>query len=1039
MKKSNLLLAILILFISVIILGCNNTDDNVNQEDETPTVDIPSVNVEDEKIEVIKSIDSFEIYTSNPKVINLDDYIKYYGSKYSFVVTTEDKGVVSVTLDEKNLTINGLKGGSEKVTVKLNNKTIIFTFLVKDEVKNPVFEDLTVEYSIDEYLSYSLELNPVDSGSYSNFNYSLKEESDYVSVDGNTINFFYLNEGDEKVVVVVSYGSNLSLEFTINIKTTSKAKYKVVNGSFDDGLNGWILDGEFGIVIDKATWWSEELPIYNEGNYFSGYGLNNESYEGETGTLTSSKFILGGNGFITFMLGGAGNDACYVKVIDSNNNVVAIYRNTKFTNFPDGFVLGDAIEDGKGMVGNTVFLANFVKYKADLTSYIGQELQVVVCDYAESGWGLVFFDELNTYNDKDLSDYHLAVNELADYEEVNDLLASKLQSQGDYTRESYEKYVNKFNEIADAVNNIALKQEVINSYCEELKTVTNELELRKIILKDKNSDNLKVIVGSSLMVNLNDYFDENNLSNVSYQVESEYEFEIDNQLLTIITSNLNVSSFSFTIKALYNGVSQQEVMINVAVIEDPRPLITSETLNMNLDLYFVNDQSLDLSSNVENVSNLEITYFVKEDEDFIELSDQFYDVELGSKTLEVKCEYVINDMVEFISYTINLEVIDSTNNRIYNGDFETGNLDGWTVNGPMGAVSSETHYWKNDPEVMEGYLFNLDGNYMFSAYAVDKEMAYGTLESLPFTVGGAGWMTYKIGAAKNTKDVYIQIVEKATGDILASFGNELWADRTDGLKSGCSLIAYKANISELIGKEVFIRVVDNAKDDYGLFFLDSFNTYYDEEPTDFHLANDFGVRGNIYEVTNGGFETGDLTGWRFIENYLYEYDRVINQDVNNNKTTFGKVSNLDGCWPNNVFYNKDGNYLFTGLEGQSFETDPNLEIYRGVLRSNIVVLKENSVITFKLGAAKNNTTGIRVVDVNTMEVIASFYNTEFGKDGKEAYLVEYYYQFANTTSLHCYIEIFDYSSGDWGLVTVDSVVCNAQNVEGKTLAINQIS
>ena len=350
--------------------------------------------------------------------------------------------------------------------------------------------------------------------------------------------------------------------------------------------------------------------------------------------------------------------------------------------------------------------------------------------------------------------------------------------------------------------------------------------------------------------------------------------------------------------------------------------------------------------------------------------------------------------------------------QIINGDFERGDLSGWTrIGGNIGAVSSESNYWINDEESAEGYSFGKDGNYLFSCYADGQsEGDTGVLISSDFIVGGSGYMTYKIGGAKNTSLVHIEVIEKESGKVLKAFGNKLWADRTESIKSGCNLIAYKADLRDLMGKTVYLRIVDNAINDYGLLFLDAFNTYHLEEPSSdlFHLATPLNLDiDDIYSVQNGGFETGDLSGWSL------------------NGDEFAKVSNLTGYWASNIVFDKDGEYLFHGLEGQSAETDPSLEGNTGYIRSNAFILKKDGWISFKLGAAKNDTTGLRIVNAETGEIIASFHNTEFGKDGNEGKLIQYAYQATELESdTYCYIEIFDNATSDWGLVSADSIVTN---------------
>ena len=135
-----------------------------------------------------------------------------------------------------------------------------------------------------------------------------------------------------------------------------------------------------------------------------------------------------------------------------------------------------------------------------------------------------------------------------------------------------------------------------------------------------------------------------------------------------------------------------------------------------------------------------------------------------------------------------------------------------------------------------------------------------------------------------------------------------------------------------------------------------------------------------------------------------------------------------------VIYNPSYEELFLA------ETDPSLEYRMGTIRSNVVLLKENSIITFKLGGAKNPNVGIRVVDANTGNVMAEFYNTEFNKhEGNEGRLMQYVYQLSNADATECYVEIFDYATHDWGLIAVDSIVLNAstKNLPGSFEAINQ--
>ena len=100
---------------------------------------------------------------------------------------------------------------------------------------------------------------------------------------------------------------------------------------------------------------------------------------------------------------------------------------------------------------------------------------------------------------------------------------------------------------------------------------------------------------------------------------------------------------------------------------------------------------------------------------------------------------------------------------------------------------------------------------MFSAYAPGaEERAVGTLTSSTFIVGGSGYVTFKVGAMKDANYVYVDVVDAETKEILVRYSNSLWTERTNDVKSGCTLVAYKADLSEFMGKEVFFRISDNA-------------------------------------------------------------------------------------------------------------------------------------------------------------------------------------------------------------------------------------
>ncbi|MBR4836729.1 MAG: hypothetical protein IKU99_06945, partial [Clostridia bacterium] len=341
-------------------------------------------------------------------------------------------------------------------------------------------------------------------------------------------------------------------------------------------------------------------------------------------------------------------------------------------------------------------------------------------------------------------------------------------------------------------------------------------------------------------------------------------------------------------------------------------------------------------------------------------------------------------------YTCNNCGLDTTEFRLVNGGFENG-LEGWTVVGNIGGVSSDRTYW------VEAIEFGMDGENMFSAYAPGAlESAVGTLTSSTFTVGGSNFVTFKLGAARDENYVYVDVVDAETKEILARYYNGLW---TDADLSGCKLVAFKADLSDFAGREVFFRVSDNADSGYGLFFVDSFVTYYESEPDGFNVATpvSYAVSGTIYDIFNGGFEMGNVQGWW-------------------NNGEIGVVTNATGYWGDNIPYEKVGDFLFTGVE--SFGADTMREGNRGSLTSSAFELGGTGWISFKLGGGGNELCYVQVIDAVSGEILAKYHQ----QAQRDAVLIQYVADLSAYIGRTIRIQVVDQAENGWGCVSFDNVV-----------------
>ncbi len=608
-------------------------------------------------------------------------------------------------------------------------------------------------------------------------------------------------------------------------------------------------------------------------------------------------------------------------------------------------------------------------------------------------------------------------------------LAQEISAQGDYTLDSYNAYKDVLEDAKALSTSESATQSEIDSMTSALTSARLSLEVRPVDAIISANKEINLISLGSREIVISDYVNTNGLSKISYKILTSNEIitasAVADGKFTITAGEVNKETdVKVTINVYYDNIAKRTVELSVKITKEEIPtLINKEVIN-ELDLAtLLNKESatLDFSKNVSYRGDLELTYSAKLGDEDITLDGTLYTFVLGTytevatyETFTVTITYTRNGKENTLEYTYKLALRDTAGYSLENGGFENG-LDGWTVVGNIGNVSTDTHYWLNDPESAEGYEFGMDGEKMFSAYTNGaEESAVGILTSPSFTLGGSGFVTFKLGAMRDANYVYVDVVDADTKEILARYYNGLWADRTNGKKSGCSLIAYKADLSAFIGREIFFRISDNADSGYGLFFVDSFITYYETEPDGFYPATpvNYDIPDTIYDLFNGGFEMGDVQGWW-------------------NVGEPGAVTGADAFF-SGVSYGKDGDYLYSGVE--DFEAGNGREGNRGTLTSSAFELGGTGYISYLLGGGGNSLCYIEVIDATTGELLAKYRQQAM----EDAVLKQYVVDLSAYIGRVIRLRLVDGAVSSWGCMSFDNVITYYPDINGLPEGITAI-
>ncbi len=178
----------------------------------------------------------------------------------------------------------------------------------------------------------------------------------YVNLDG-----FHTCATQEEVDAAVADHARQLEDYGEKPFTEDETSTTIENGSFETGdLTGWkLLEGKaitVANVVPTSQYYWTDRAVYGDGEYYIDGSNNGAILESAVGAIRSTKFTLGGDGFITFMIG-AGNGDSYVALCDgATDEELITVRNEYFSDPALALTLLRVYVDASEYIGRVCYI-----------------------------------------------------------------------------------------------------------------------------------------------------------------------------------------------------------------------------------------------------------------------------------------------------------------------------------------------------------------------------------------------------------------------------------------------------------------------------------------------------------------------------------------------------------------------------------------------------------------------------------------------------------------------------------------------------------
>lgn len=889
-----------------------------------------------------------------------------------------------------------LEYGTDAVLAKVSNEAYDEGFIDDDLVR--VVVDLSAHTGKNIYIKVT------DSG-------STQKSHEYLHLDD-----FVVYKTAAEVTAAEAERTNLIRQYGRPIFENDTPEAKTIkNGDFEDGLNNWlVLEGDAYtprcIQPSSNKFWTTRE--YNaEGSYFlDGFSVE----EDRVGAIRSTTFTLAETGIISFLMGNTRQNiyvaVCNEEAIGDIEAGTELFTVSSKDSFLDN---SRSINMLRRYVDASVYTPEATEDvpAPEAVNLIGKKLYIKLVDKRDGGdFGAICLDDVRC----SMTEAEVKALEKSDYQWAM-ALAGRGSEEIKFTQEYYTKYDYllplEVLVVTDKADSVAVKAgatavdltqylaNVAAQYKDDAQKEHFTVEITSVNYKDADvTEGFEAFTldasGMATVTYKVTYTEEADVyTTATFKVEvtDKYQimnggFETGNLAGWEVTSGnvhadraVSGADFGWSGASYNQGGSFHFDGANGAAVDEEKETYTLKSSEFELGGAGVISFKLGGKAAVLRVYEKVSGAMIAEYRNPAFADIEHAHVEKGNRSLTMTTYYA--DLSAFKGATLYIEL----------ADVET---DSWAI---LHADDIVTYYGGETAAV----LAELSGK----ADAVVYTCEGGEKTTDIAWVAATNCAETDLVQIDTKADAYIEFTTAQSGHDLTQYISKV-TGKVIGVANPVITTAI-TNVSD--GTTNYTQGFESFSLEAGKTYTVTYTLTYNDGKEDLTASADFVIKVlNSYEIQNGSFETGDLTGWTVTDGTAFADVNVLSETI---------------YWGSRD-YNQEGNYHLDGWQGAG-------ESATGTIKSTTFTLGGTGKISFRLGG--NSGGGGAYISVKKADgtEIARFHNTkQRPADGDsdpvaEAYMWLYTFDLTTISGVslgdQLYIEIVDNATADWGLLFVDDI------------------